>query len=226
MAVYVCVISCFGRVWLFAALWTVALQVPLSTGFSRQEWWSGFPAFHRGIFLTQGLNSRLLRLLLAGRVFTTSTTWEAPSVFILTFITRQSIYGDLVLKNENSCCSRNSLSPYSSLSPQHPLCLHQMAPASRQSAQRSLTDSWVPGLGKSLGTLWVCQVGALILGGTRMVGNLQTQLGQGLSGRPPGGLFSWPPIGQHAQRQPPSSHHAATLRPTWANFTLCISTTK
>ena len=36
--------SVWGRfrcVWLRAALWTVALQAPLSTGFSRQEYWSG-----------------------------------------------------------------------------------------------------------------------------------------------------------------------------------------
>ena len=30
-------------VWLFATLWTVALQVPLSMGFPRQESWSGCP---------------------------------------------------------------------------------------------------------------------------------------------------------------------------------------
>ena len=28
---------------LFATLWTVACQVPLSTGFSRQIYWSGLP---------------------------------------------------------------------------------------------------------------------------------------------------------------------------------------
>ena len=28
---------------LFATLWTVALQAPLSMGFSRQEYWSGLP---------------------------------------------------------------------------------------------------------------------------------------------------------------------------------------
>ena len=27
----------------FATLWTVALQAPLSIGFSRQEYWSGLP---------------------------------------------------------------------------------------------------------------------------------------------------------------------------------------
>ena len=33
----------FTRVQLFAMLWTVALQAPLSMGFSRQEYWNGFP---------------------------------------------------------------------------------------------------------------------------------------------------------------------------------------
>ena len=40
----VCVLlSCFSRVQLFATLWTVAHQAPLSMGFSRQEYWSGLP---------------------------------------------------------------------------------------------------------------------------------------------------------------------------------------
>ena len=36
-----CVLSCFSHVQLFVTLWTVALQAPLSMGFSRQEYWSG-----------------------------------------------------------------------------------------------------------------------------------------------------------------------------------------
>ena len=36
-----CVLSHFSRVWLFATLWAVACQSPLSMGFSRQEYWSG-----------------------------------------------------------------------------------------------------------------------------------------------------------------------------------------
>ena len=36
-------LSRFSRVQLFATLWTVARQVPLSMGFSRQEYWSGLP---------------------------------------------------------------------------------------------------------------------------------------------------------------------------------------
>ena len=38
--------NCFCRVWLCVTLWTAARQAPLSTGFSRQEYWSGllFPS--------------------------------------------------------------------------------------------------------------------------------------------------------------------------------------
>ena len=40
---YVCLLSRFSRVRLFATLWTVARHAPPSTGFSRQEYWSGLP---------------------------------------------------------------------------------------------------------------------------------------------------------------------------------------
>ena len=36
-----CVLSRFSHVQLFATLWSVTRQVPLSMGFSRQEYWSG-----------------------------------------------------------------------------------------------------------------------------------------------------------------------------------------
>ena len=35
--------SHFSRIRLFVTLWTVARQAPLSMGFSRQEYWNGFP---------------------------------------------------------------------------------------------------------------------------------------------------------------------------------------
>ena len=38
-----CVLSHFSRVQLFATPWTIAHQAPLSTGFSRQAYWSGLP---------------------------------------------------------------------------------------------------------------------------------------------------------------------------------------
>ena len=39
----VCMLTCFSHVQLFATLWTVACQDPLSLGFSRQKYWSGLP---------------------------------------------------------------------------------------------------------------------------------------------------------------------------------------
>ena len=43
MQIITCVLSCFSHAQLFATLWTVAHQAPLSMGFSRQENWSGLP---------------------------------------------------------------------------------------------------------------------------------------------------------------------------------------
>ena len=40
---YACMLSHFSPVWLFATIWTVTHQAPLSMGFSRQEYWSGLP---------------------------------------------------------------------------------------------------------------------------------------------------------------------------------------
>ena len=40
---HTCVLSHFSRVRLFATLWTIAHQVPLSVEFPRQGYWSGLP---------------------------------------------------------------------------------------------------------------------------------------------------------------------------------------
>ena len=53
----ICLCSC---VQLFATLQTIARQAPLSMGFSKQEYWSGFPALLQGILLTQGSKLHLL----------------------------------------------------------------------------------------------------------------------------------------------------------------------
>ena len=60
--------SCFSRVTFFATLWTVACQAPLSTGSSRQEYWSGLPCpppgdhLDLGIELTSALHADSLPL--------------------------------------------------------------------------------------------------------------------------------------------------------------------
>ena len=64
----------------FATQWTVAHQAPLSMGFSRQEYWSGLPCLSPGYLPDPGIKPAfLLSPALAGRFFTTSATWEAPS---------------------------------------------------------------------------------------------------------------------------------------------------
>ena len=69
---YVCcvVLSHFSHVWLFATLWSVALQAPLSMGFSRQEYWSGWPCPPPGDLPDAGTElASLLSLALAGNFY-------------------------------------------------------------------------------------------------------------------------------------------------------------
>ena len=75
---HACVLSCFSYVWLFATLWTIAHQAPLSMGFSRHEYWSGLPCSPPGYQLNPGIESASLKSpALASEFFTTSATWEA-----------------------------------------------------------------------------------------------------------------------------------------------------
>ena len=69
-----------SRVQVFVTPWTVALQAPLSLGFSRQEYWNGLPCPSPGHLPNPGIESTALRSpALGGRFFTTNATWEAPS---------------------------------------------------------------------------------------------------------------------------------------------------
>ena len=66
-----------SHVWLFfESPWTVAHQAPLFMGFSRQEYWSGVPFPSPRHLPDPGI--KLVSLVspsLAGRFFTTSSTW-------------------------------------------------------------------------------------------------------------------------------------------------------
>ena len=74
----VCMLSHFSHVRLFATLWTVAHQAPLSMGFSRQEYWSRVLCPPPGDLPNPGIESMSLKSpALLGRFFTTSSTWEA-----------------------------------------------------------------------------------------------------------------------------------------------------
>ena len=71
---HVCVLNIFSWVQLFATLWTVVHQAPLSMGFSTGV---SCHAFLQGIFLTQGLNPCLLPLLHSRQILYHWPTKEA-----------------------------------------------------------------------------------------------------------------------------------------------------
>ena len=74
---HACMLSCFSCVQLYVTLWTLALQVPLSMGFSKQEYWRGFPCSLPGDLSNQGIEpGSLMFPVLAGGFFTISTTLE------------------------------------------------------------------------------------------------------------------------------------------------------
>ena len=63
---------------LFAIPWTAAYQAPLSIEFFRQKYSSGLPFPPPGDPPDPGIEPKsLVSLALAGRFFTTETTWEA-----------------------------------------------------------------------------------------------------------------------------------------------------
>ena len=65
---------------LFAILCMVALQAPLSMGFSRQEYWSGLPFPFPGNLPNPGIEPAfLMSPALACEFFVTSATWEAQT---------------------------------------------------------------------------------------------------------------------------------------------------
>ena len=68
-----------SHVQLFVTPWTVACQAPLPMGFSRQGYWSGLPRPPPGDLPDPGIElTSLASPALAGRIFITAATWEAP----------------------------------------------------------------------------------------------------------------------------------------------------
>ena len=81
ISVRVCLLSCFRCVRLFATSWAVAPPGSSSMRFSREEYWSGLLRPPPGDLPNPGTEPKsLTTLALAGRFFTTSTTWEAPAI--------------------------------------------------------------------------------------------------------------------------------------------------
>ena len=61
------VLNHFNHVQLFETQWTVACQVPLSMGFSRQGYWSGLPFPSPGDLPDPGMEPESLKVSCTGR---------------------------------------------------------------------------------------------------------------------------------------------------------------
>ena len=84
-----CVLNHLSRVWVFATPWTVARQAPLSTGFSRQEYWSAWPCPPPGDLPFPGIKpASLMSPTLAGRFFTwvSFPSWPAQTLSAVALI--------------------------------------------------------------------------------------------------------------------------------------------
>ena len=79
-------VSHFSRVQVFASLWTVADQAPLSMGFSWQKQWSGLPCPPPGDLSDPGMEPTSLTSALAGVFFTTSAPLEVQNTTLCTQI--------------------------------------------------------------------------------------------------------------------------------------------
>ena len=70
-------VKSLSHVWLFATPWTVTHQTPPSMGFSRQQYWSGFPFSSPGDLPNPGLETRSPTL--QADAFTVWATRDKPS---------------------------------------------------------------------------------------------------------------------------------------------------
>ena len=90
---------------LFATLWTVACQAPLSMGFSRQESWSGLPGPPPGDLPNPGIEPESpVSPALADGFFTASATWEA----CITPVTRLKLNTTVETIQSNCCFIKRS----------------------------------------------------------------------------------------------------------------------
>ena len=72
-------VKLLSHVRLFAIPWTVAYQASLSTGFSRQEYWSGLPFPSPGDLPNPGIEPKsLVSPALVGDLFTTASPGKPP----------------------------------------------------------------------------------------------------------------------------------------------------
>ena len=74
----------------FVTLWTVAGQAPLSTGFSRQEYWSGLPCPPPGDLLNPGIEPTYATL--TGKFLTTEPPGKPHYYYYTTVFNKIAIH--------------------------------------------------------------------------------------------------------------------------------------
>ena len=75
--IYIYILSHFSPIKLFATLWTITRQAPLSIGLSSQEYLSGLPCLPPGDLPDPGIKPlSLISPVLTGKFFTTCATWK------------------------------------------------------------------------------------------------------------------------------------------------------
>ena len=106
-----------SRVRLFANLWTVAHQAPLSMGFSRQEYWSRLPFPSPGDLPNSGIEPTSLPL--AGGFFTTEPSGKCVCVCVYCVCVDMCVYVCMICvclggfpggsDNKESACNEGDL---------------------------------------------------------------------------------------------------------------------
>ena len=79
-----CVLSCYTHGQLFATLWTVTHQAPLSTGFSRQEYRSGLPCPSPGDCPNPGIEPMSPEAPALQEGSLPLSHWGSPTLFVRT----------------------------------------------------------------------------------------------------------------------------------------------
>ena len=104
---HACVLRHFSCVRLFVTLWTVAYQVPLFMGFSRQGYWSGLLSPPPGDIPDPGIKpASFMSPEMAGRFFTTNTTWEAQLMLrCFKIFALNETFSDILLNSVHFICS-------------------------------------------------------------------------------------------------------------------------
>ena len=121
------VLSCFSCVQLFLTPWTVAYQVPLSMGFSRQEYWSGLPFPSPRDLPDPGMEHKSLMspALVAGGFFTTSPILSSVQLLsrVRLFVTPWTAarQASLSITNSQSLLKLMSIESSDAIQPSHPL---------------------------------------------------------------------------------------------------------